>query len=123
MKKRKNVIYRPSKGVCIFGGVIGILFVIIGLTTIVPRGGLFGIIWTVMAAGIGIYYFYMAFGKGTVGTFVMEEEEIESQEDSPALAQKEDASARLEELRRLYDQRLITPEEYEAKREEILKEL
>ena len=31
--------------------------------------------------------------------------------------------ARLQELRNLYDRQLITDEEYEAKRQEILKEL
>ena len=34
-----------------------------------------------------------------------------------------DREARLRELRRLCDQKLITPEEYERKRQEILKEL
>lgn len=35
----------------------------------------------------------------------------------------ETAEERLKKLQTLYDQRLITPEEYEEKRKEILKEL
>ena len=42
------------------------------------------------------------------------------EDDAP---QAEDPEERLRKLRELYDQRLITEEEYEAKRREILGEL
>lgn len=118
MRKRRNMSYRPSKGVCLMGGVVGVVFVLIGIFNIIPKMGLFGILWTALSGGLAVYYFFMAFGKGSMGTITVEEEDV----PSPA-AQEDDSAARLSELKDLYDQRLITQEEYEAKREEILKEL
>ena len=44
--------------------------------------------------------------------------------DSPAAdTESDDAAARLKKLKELYDRRLITAEEYESKREEILRRL
>ncbi len=118
MKKRRNMSNRPSKNVCLMGGVVGVVFVLIGIFNIIPNMGLFGIIWTALAGALAVYYFFMAFGKGSMGTITVEEEEV----PSPA-AQDDDTAARFSELQDLYDRRLITQEEYEAKREEILKEL
>lgn len=118
---RRRMTYRPSKGACLFGGGVGIIFVLIGVTTAVPVFGAFGVLWTLVALGITIYYFALAFGKGSVGSVTIEEEPAAGPGPSPAPAP--DASARLEQLRSLYDQRLITQEEYEEKRKEILKEL
>ena len=100
MRRNRRMTYRPSKSQAVFGGVVGILFVLI-------------------AVGITGMNFYQAFGKSYVGPEIrIEEDGAEEQTCAPASPQ-----ARLEQLRALYDQRLITQEEYEQKRKEILNEL
>lgn len=126
---RKRVTYRPSKSGSVMGGVVGVIFVLIGICVVIPTfamaggfGAIFGVLWTVIAAVIAGTNFYQAFGKGYIGPEIHIEEEgkPEHAQDAPASG---DAQARLTELRSLYDQRLITQEEYEQKRKEILEEL
>ena len=126
---RKRVTYRPSKTGSVLGGVVGVIFVLIGLFVVIPTfsmgggfGAIFGVFWTILAAVIAGTNFYQAFGKGYIGPEIHIEEEGKSEhaQDAPAPG---DAQARLTELRQLYDQRLITQEEYEQKRREILEEL
>lgn len=122
---RRKVTYRPSKAGSVMGGVVGCVFVLIGLFVIIPQfamaGGfalLFGIAWTAIAAIIAISNFYQGFGKKYMGP------EIHIEEDGVSVDQpKGTPQQRLEQLQSLYDRRLITQEEYERKRQEILKEL
>ena len=122
---RKRVTYRPSKTGSVAGGVIGCVFVLIGLFVVIPQfamaggfGLIFGIIWTVIAAVIAGTNFYSAFGKKYIGPEIRIEEEGVSVDDPKGTPEQ-----RLEQLQSLYDRRLITKEEYEQKRQEILKEL
>ena len=114
--RRKRVTYRPSKAAGAFGMVFGLIFVIIGVTMAIPTFGPFGILWTLMAIGIPAYNAYCAFGKGYAGPEIHIEDAEET--DRPSSAE-----ARLQELRGLYDRSLITQEEYEQKRQEILRDL
>ena len=115
---RKRVTYRPSKTAGIFGTLWGAVFIVIGLVVVIPTFGAFGILWTLMAVGITGYNAYCAFGKRYAGP------EIHIEDDSGAPSSGgESAQERLQELRNLYDRSLITEEEYEEKRREILKEL
>ena len=116
---RKRVTYRPSKAGATLGGVVGCVFVLIGLFAVIPTFGPFGILWTLVAAAIAVGNFYQAFGKKYLGPEIHIEEESPS---SPAHASGS-AEERLRQLQRLYDQRLISKEEYEVKRQEILEEL
>jgi len=112
MKKRSRITYRPNKGRAALTGVVGVIFVFIGLASI-SNTGAFGVFWTILAVIITGINLYEAFGKGYIGP------EIRMEEEGGSATPKE----RLEQLQTLYDQRLITQEEYEAKRSEILKEL
>lgn len=123
MRKNRRVTYRPSKSQAVFGGVVGIIFVCIGLFVAIPTFGAFGILWTLIAVGITGMNFYQAFGKGYVGPEIHIEEDDEGTCETPAPVGGVSAQDRLTELRALYDQRLITQEEYEEKRREILKDL
>ena len=114
---RKRVTYRPSKTGGVFGGVAGGIFVLIGLFVVIPTFGAFGVLWTLFAAGIMAANLYQAFGKGYVGP------EIHIEDESVENAPGQDPEERLRQLQALYDQRLITREEYDQKRQEILKEL
>lgn len=113
---RRRVTYRPSKASAVLGGVVGVIFVFIGLFVAIPQAGLFGLLWTGVAVAITATNFYQAFGEGYIGPDI-------KIEDDDGTGIKETAEERLKKLQSLYDQRLITPEEYEEKRKEILKEL
>ena len=114
---RKRVTYRPSRSQGAFGVVWGGIFVLIGLFVVIPNLGAFGILWTLAAVAITAMNGYQAFGKKYVGPEI-------NIEEFPVEEQPQDSAAdRLEELRDLYERRLITTEEYEAKKQEILKEL
>ena len=94
--RRRRVTYRPSKSQAVFGGVVGIIFVCI-------------------AAGITGMNFYQAFGRGYVGPEIHIEDE--NGEKSGGLEE------RLRQLQTLYEQGLITQEEYDQKRRAILEDL
>ena len=98
--RRRRVTYRPNKVNSVISGVVGGIFVLIGLTVVIPSAGLFANL-------------YQAFGAKYIGPQI----EIEDEPDGG------DAQARLEQLRELYEKNLISREEYEEKRREILKEL
>lgn len=118
-RNRKRVTYRPSKSQAIFSGVMGIVFVFIGVLVAIPNAGAFGVLWTLAALVITGMNFYQAFGKGYIGPQINIEEDGEGPTSPPG----DEPQVRLEQLRVLYEQRLITQEEYEEKRKEILKEL
>lgn len=121
--RRRRVTYRPSKSQAIFGGVVGIIFVFIGLFMVIPTFGPFGLLWTLMAVGITGMNFYQAFGKGYAGPEIHIEEELGDGSGPQAGPAARNTQERLRELQALYGQGLITQEEYEAKRKEILEEL
>lgn len=114
---KKHVRYRPSKVSAGMGLVVGSVFVIIGLTMVIPQFGLIGLLWTGIAAVMtvvdGLYLFGKRDNTSLFGGYVITDEEPE----------EESSEERLKKLQSLYDQRLITAEEYEEKRKEILKEL
>ena len=87
---RRNIHYKPSKGACIFGGIIGCAMGIFGLFAIPD----------------------MDMGA-----------QITDDTEDGAEGGKSDAEVRLAELQTLYDRRLITEEEYQEKRKEILDRL
>lgn len=112
-KNRSRVTYRPGKASGVFGIIWGGIFVLIGVFVAIPTFGAFGILWTLAAVAITVYNAYLAFGKGYIGP------EITIEQDKTASAEGS-AEARLQELRTLYDRRLITQEEYEEKRKSII---
>ena len=123
--RRKRVTYRPGKANGVFGIVCGGIFVLIGLFIAIPAFGAFGVLWTLFALGTTGYCAYAAFGKQYSGPEISIEEEGDDGFLDPTAGESRGTSAkdRLTELRTLYEQRLITQEEYEEKRKEILKEL
>ena len=121
---RRRMRYRPSKASCVFGGIVGIIFSCIGVFMVIPTFGPFGILWTLIAIGITIYQFAMAAGKVSMGSWTVEDEDGAGEgSGSAGDGSGRSAQDRLTELQNLYDRRLINQEEYEAKRQEILKEL
>ena len=116
------------------GVVISGIFVVIGVVKVIPMAGLFGVVWTLIAAtGFVSTLFALVKKNGLahrVGYDVetgIEQDVIVGLMDDVDQVQKSSsqgsAQERLEELRQLYESRLITSEEYENKRQEILKEI
>ena len=121
--RRRRITRKPTKGESIFGGIVCFAMGCFGLFAL-PSGfdpvfAGFKAIWCLMAFGMGIYNFLLAAGvvKYNGGY------EITDESDESAKGGKSDAEARLEELQTLYDRRLITEEEYQEKRRDILDRL
>jgi len=158
---RKRVYYRPNKASGVIGGIIGGVFVLIGIFFAIPTFGVFGIFWTLIAAVIAGVSLYQAFGKREDGRapfsneiiiedmqpedvvpvqspvtdenkqgLFEEERRCDETERMPAVkrAQRneirtDDVEKRLNTLQDLYDRRVISREEYEDKRRDILEDL
>lgn len=113
--------------------IVSIAFVVIGVTVVIPGAGLFGVVWTLVAASFVVIAVVSMVRKNGMAHRVaydveqdMGENIVGIMEDAPPSYEagaKGSAEDRLLELRNLYDRHLITDEEYEAKRQEILKEL
>ncbi len=112
-RRGRRVTYRPSRANGILGMVCGCIFLLIGIFVVIPSLGAFGALWTAMAAAITGYNAYVAFGKKYIGPEIRIEDEAGGEGQS-------DPEERLRKLRELYDQRLITDEEYEEKRKKII---
>lgn len=116
--RRRRVTYRPSRAQAGIGLAGGALFVVLGVTVAIPNFGAFGIIWTLLALGIAVYNGYMAFGKKYIGPEINIEDEGASAPEAPS-----GPESRLTQLAALHAKGLITDEEYEEKRQEILDEI
>lgn len=123
----RNFRIRPSKGMCVMGFGMSLVFIVLGVFLVIPMTfgsgvwpiGLFGVAWTGIAAYQAVTYGRWLFGKQDAENASMMVNGFEITEETGA----ETAEARLKKLQSLYDQRLITKEEFEEKRKEILKEL
>jgi hypothetical protein len=96
----------------VLGLVIAILFVVLAVAVIIPTFGVFGILWTVVAGGIGLFYAYNFFNNQGVSVY-------DVNVDSPDSV--EDLDVSLRKLAKLRDDGLITDQEYEQKRTEVLR--
>ena len=137
--RRRRVTYRPSKAMGAFSVVWGGIFVLIGLVVVIPIFGPFGILWTLAALGITVMNGLHAFGKTYVGPEIrIEDEEGGGEGAGPAWQERPasapevhdhipstapDARERLEQLNSLKEAGLLTQEEYDQKRKEILSQL
>ena len=132
---RKRVTVRPSKASAGFGLFVGIIFCIIGVVIVIPTFGLFGLLWTAIAAGITVtnwkqyshkpedremYGYEVAVDDLETVSGSKEPYQRESFEGSDT---KEDIQGRLELVEQLYQEGTITREEYDLKRQQILNEI
>lgn len=138
----KKIHVRPGKGQAKFGFIVGIVFCLIGLFVAIPIFGLFGVLWTAVAGYITYVNYRNGFTDKQIHSHVIEIDE--NGEDVTVTTRTgfgrhsyemvgkahdlveprhETAENRLRELTNLYVQALITREEYEQKKKEILDEL
>jgi len=114
LKMSRRVRVKQSKGAGLVGGIVGILFVIIGIVKVVPIFGDFGLIWTGIAVIITIVNFYDAFSDKGIASW---EIDVNSNEH---IRENNDFEVKLRKLEKLRKEGLITEEEYIIKRQEIL---
>lgn len=135
----KRIRVKPSKAQSAVGMAGGVIFCLIGLAVVIPIFGLFGIAWTAIAVIITITNAVNLFTEKGIASreiYIDEEENSERENASPRGTKKNGEAAtgdttadadeigrRLDAVKNLYEQGLITKEEYDKKREEILKEL
>lgn len=103
---------RPGKAMSVVGMVVGGLFVLLGIAVIIPTFGAFGFVWTAVAGAITLFYAYNAFSRRGLSTY-------EADVESPGGVDDLDASLR--KLAKLKNDGLLTDEEYERKRAEVLR--
>lgn len=117
---QKRIKVKPGKMQSKLGFGVGILFVLIGCFVAIPAFGPFGIIWTLIACVITYSNYKNGFSEDGIATHEIIIED--GAEIIPVLEDAEDIEAKLIKLNSLYEQRLITKEEYEEKRKEFLRE-
>ncbi len=123
----KRVKVKPGKAQSKIGFIVGIIFVGIGVFIVIPTFGPFGIFWTAIAAFIAYSHYKNGFTDEGFPTheIIIDEDELTGMRDKGGSGDfaGDDIEARLKTLASLYDQGLITGEEYETKRKEILEEI
>lgn len=124
----KKIKVKPGKAQSKIGFIASLLFVVIGIVIAIPTFGLFGIIWTGLAALIAFTEFKNGFSDEGITTHEIIIDDDNHASDDKADIQNvgndigNDIEAKLIKLNSLYDQRLITREEYDEKRKELLDE-
>jgi hypothetical protein len=103
---------KPGKAASVAGMVVGGLFLLLGVTIVLPTFGMFGVIWTLMAGVIAVFYAYNFFSSRGASAY-------EINVDAPD--QVGDLDASLRKLAQLKADGLITEEEYERKRAQIMR--
>jgi len=119
----KRIRYKPSKPVSLFGMIIGIIFVLIGVFIAIPSAGLFGVFWTFLAAimtGIQAYYFFS--NKGVASWEIDIDNGSDVNKNNYSSSSSGDFETRLRKLNKLKEEGLITKDEFNIKREEIMRE-
>ena len=135
MSKRIHV--RPGKGQSKMGFGVGIIFCLLGVFFVIPTFGLFGIFWTAVAGWIAYSHYRNGFTDEPLDSHVIDIEDDGQNVtatryggayrsysyEEEAVGSTDSMEERLRKLQSLYDQSLITYEEYEQKKKEILDEL
>ena len=112
---KKRVKVKPGKTQSKIGFVAGLLFVLIGVVVAIPTFGLFGVVWTAFAGLIAFSHYKNGFtDEGFATHEIIFDGEEETDED--------DVEKKLRKLESLYEQELISRDEYESKRKEFLEE-
>lgn len=114
----RKIKVKPSKIQSKFGFIVGILFLILGFIIVIPTFGLFGLIWTSIA-GLIVYINYKnGFSDEGIATHeVIIEDNTNSSNSSN---NDDDIEEKLTKLNSLYEQKLISKEEYDKKRKELI---
>ena len=133
----KKIKVRPGKTQSKAGFIVGIAFCLIGVFVAIPMAGLFGVLWTGVAVWITYSHYRNGFTDKPISNRVIEIEDdgnsatvrtgvfddFRTSYDVSMESDGKDIESRLRKLQSLYQQGLITAEEYEKKKQEILERL
>ena len=109
----KKIKVKPGKTQSKAGFFVGIAFMLIGCFVVIPIFGPFGILWTAAAGFITYTHYKNGYTNEGIATH-----EIVIEDGN----EEEDIEAKLKKLESIYNQGLITEEEYQEKRKEFLQE-
>lgn len=130
----KNIKVKPGKGQSMTGFIGGLIFCAIGLFIVIPTFGAFGILWTLFAVVITVMNGMNAFSDKGIPTHeitiedetgdpVAQTEALSSVSSNAVRKAKGSVEERLLKVDDLYQRGLISSEEREQKRKEILNEI
>ena len=133
----KKIKVRPGKTQSKAGFIVGIVFCLIGVFVAIPMAGSFGVLWTGVAVWITYSHYRNGFTDKPISNRVIEIEDdgnsatvrtgvfddFRTSYDVSMGSDGEDIEDRLRKLQNLYQQGLITAEEYEKKKQELLDRL
>lgn len=139
-RRRVTVRYKPTgagkammRGMGVIHAIFGTVFAVFAVTTIIPNIPLFGVLFLAVGVFFAVNGALIALGKeGLMGRSYQVETETDEGEElteeeprtaSPSATPRPSAEERLKQLEELREKRLITANEFEEKRKEILKEL
>jgi membrane-bound ClpP family serine protease len=112
---------RPSKPVSALAVIVGVGFIILGITVAIPEAGLFGWLWTILAFLItGFHLFNILFANGVAEEVYDITSANQKQPNEVGHRMVED---RLKKLEALKQKGIISESEYKAQREKILNEI
>ncbi|WP_040213787.1 SHOCT domain-containing protein [Clostridium polynesiense] len=114
----KRIRVKPGKSQSIAGFFGGIVFIFIGIFAITPDFGFFGILWILMAIMITAVNGYNAFSDKGVASWEAEINDTLPETKIEAITFDE----KLRRLNKLKEDGLITEEEFQLKKKEILNE-
>jgi hypothetical protein len=108
---------RPSKGSSVVAMIIGLVFIMIGITTVIPVSGPFGVFWTLIAGAITIGHGLNVFTSKGFSQY-----EVEVEHEGKKTQKNNDFDSKLRKLKKLKDDGIISEVVYEIKKNEIIQE-
>ena len=111
----KKIKVKQGKSQSVVGFFVGIIFCGIGLFVVIPTFGVFGVFWSIMALVMTVTNGINAFSDKGITTHSIEIEDTDQFSQG-----QESIELRLEKLKDLYEKELISEEEYEEKKKELL---
>ncbi len=108
---------KPGRSVSILGLIVGVLFVVLGVTIVMPMVGAFGVIWTLFALAITLYHAYNVFSSRGISLY-----EVDLDTGEAGGEPSEDFDLKLRKLAKLKEDGLLSEEEFAAKRTEIIQQ-
>ena len=111
----RKIKVRPGKQQSKFSFYFSLIFIFIGIFVAIPIFGLFGILWTAAACWICYHHYVNGFTDEGIPSYEINIQEDEQSSDS--------IESRLKKLENLYQSGLITREEYDHKRQNIINEI
>ncbi len=109
---------KQSKPSALAGMLMGIIFIVVGFTTVLPTFGMFGVLWVLICLVITATQAYNFFSNKGVSSW---EVDVDAP-DYAGPANNPDFETRLRKLGKLRDDGLISEEEFNRKREEIMRQ-